>query len=54
MLSFTDTSEATPEVLTKKIGLETNMKDPGKLYLHLINLFAATAFTIIFLFILYG
>ena len=34
MLSFTDTSGATPQVVTKKIELETNVNDPGKLYLH--------------------
>ena len=37
MLSFTDTTGASPEVVTEKIGLETNVKNPGKSYLHSIK-----------------
>ena len=37
MLSFTDTTGVFPEIVTETIGLETNVKDPGKLYLYLIK-----------------
>ena len=34
MLSFTDTTGASPQVVTKKTELETIVNDPGKLYLN--------------------
>ena len=34
LLSFTDITGASPEIVTEKIGLETNVKDPGRFYLH--------------------
>ena len=34
LLSFTDTTGASPEIVTEKIGLETYVKDLGRFFLH--------------------
>ena len=36
-ISFTNTTGGTPQVVTKKIEIETSVNDPGKLYLHSIG-----------------
>ena len=37
LLFITDTTGATPQVLAKNIDLESNTKDPGKIYKHFIK-----------------